>query len=338
MNKNLATVSLEEQQNQLENRKNFTFFNNGYVDGYSFSFLLFESLWLDGFDVQNPNQILDVLFAYVTDEQVQGKKVLETHINNMTPESYTVYPKGKTVMFHCTYFVHNIHNIIDNIGEFTLHIPRPNKIPFYSWWIKREHIYTYTYFDAFFRDFTKLLNSIPNYKSGLINLHISRHIVDEDFSAYSTIIEKEQRSKEILDRINKSIEQKFYLEAIALEESCISDRLSLVLYIKGQKAGTKNFVRLIEQCSEYIPIGLKNDIDSWRRDRNNSIHNIVRSSPLEKLIELDKLDELSAITANLGVELLNKVNEWFEEFILYEMSPFHFRIADENISNVSELN
>lgn len=328
MNKNLATITLEEQQDLLESRKNLAFFNNGYVDGYIFSFWLFESLWFDGFDVQSPNQILEALFAFVTDEQVQKKIVRETHINNMTSEAYAVYPEGKTVMLHCTYFIHNIHDIINNIGEISLQIPREDKDMLYSWWIKREHIYTYTYFDTFFRDFTKLLNSIPNYKSSLMGLHISRHILDEDFSAYSTIIEKEQRSKEILDRINKAVEQEFYLEAIALEESCISDRLSLILYIKGQKAGTKNFARLIEHCSEFIPKELKSDIDSWRRERNNSIHNLVRSSPLEKLIELDKLDELSAITANLGVELLAKVNEWFEVFILYEMNPFHFRIQD----------
>ncbi len=328
MNSNLATISLEEQQSQLEGRKQLKFFKDGYVDGYSFAYWLGQSLWLDGLNIDYAYKLIELMLSFVDDEQIKSKKVFETHINDMTPDAYKMYPEGRTILFHCTYFL-NVHEFISAIGEVVLKLPRTENDMLYSWWIKREHIYTYTYLDTFFREFTKILDSTPNYRTSLMNLHISRHIPDEDFSAYSTIIAKEQRSKEIVKRINSAIEQEFHLEAIALEESCISDRLSLVLYIKGQKARTKSFAKLTEQCSEFIPKELKQDIDSWRRERNKSIHNLVRSSPLEELIELDKLDELSAGTAKRGINLLAKVNEWFEEFILYEMNPFHFRIPDD---------
>lgn len=333
MNKNLANISLEEQQAQLESRKHYTFFKDGYVDGYSFTFWLFESLWLDGFDVKNPVDLLNALCSFIEDEHIEEKKVFETHINDMTPEAYAMYPQGKTILFHGTFFLKTIHNYISLIGEGVIQTPRTEKDMLYTWWLKRENVYTYTYLDTFMRQFTENLDSTPSFRSIVMDLHLSRHLPDEEFSAYSTIIKKEERSKNIVERINKAIAQEFYLEAIALEESCISDRLSLILYLKGQKAGTKSFAKLIEQCGEFLPKNLKADVDSWRKERNKAIHNLVRSSPLEEVIDLEELDSLSAKTAKKGVGLLERVNVCFDEFILSEMNPFHLRLQEESILN-----
>lgn len=329
MNKNLATLSLKEQLAQLESRKQIALFKDGYVDGYSFAFWLFESLLLDGFDVKNPVDLLNALCSFIEDEHIEQKKVFETHINDMTPEAYAMYPQGKTILFHCTFFLKIIHDYINHIGQGVIQIPRTEKDMLYSWWLKRENIYTYTYLYTFMKQLTEILDSMPSFGSMVMNLHISRHIPDEEFSAYSTIIKKEERSKSIVERINKAIDQEFYLEAIALEESCISDRLSLVLYLKGQKAGTKSFAKLIELCDEFLPKNLKRDVDSWRKERNRAIHNLVRSSPLEEMIDLEELDLLSVKTAKSGVELLEQVNLWFEDFILSEMNPFHLRLQEE---------
>lgn len=329
MNNNLVNISLEEQKYQLESRKNYTFFKDGYIDGYSFAFWLFESLWLDGFDVNNPVDFLNALCLFIEDEHVKKKKVFETRIIDMTPESYTMYPQGKTILFHCSFFLHSIHNYISYIGERVIKIPRTERDRLYSWWLKREYIYTYTYLNSFMKQFTEILDSIPSFRTMVMDLHISTHISDEEFSAYSTIIKKEERSRTIVERINKAIDHEFFLEAIALEESCISDRLSLVLYLKGQKAGTKSFANLIERCNQLLPNNLKHDLDSWRKERNKSIHNLVRSSPLEDMIDLDELDLLSVRTAKAGLKLLDAINVWFEEFILSEMNPFHLRLQED---------
>ncbi|MDE1236325.1 hypothetical protein [Vibrio aestuarianus] len=99
--------------------------------------------------------------------------------------------------------------------------------------------------------------------------------------------------------------------------------------MKGQKAGTKNFAKLIELCDEFLPKNLKRDVDAWRKERNRSIHNLVRSSPIEKMIDLEELDLLSVYTAKRGLKLLDDVNIWFEEFILSEMNPFCLRLQEE---------
>lgn len=329
MNKNLETISLEQQKAQLEVRKKAKFFEDGYVDGYHFAYWLGQSLWLDGFNIEYSFKIVALMLSFASEEQFNSKKIFTSKIDYISSDDHKIYPEGETIFFHISYFL-DIHEIISAIGTEVIGIPRTENDRLYSWWLKREHIYTCTYFDSFFRDFTNILSSHADFKQRVMNLHISRHIPDEDFSAYLTIVEKEQRFIDVLARINRAVDQEFYLEAIALEESCISDRLSLILYIKGLNAGTKNFAKLIEICSEFIPKTLKTDIDAWRIERNKSIHNLVRSSPLETLIALDKLDEISAITAKKGKNLIVKVNEWFEDFILTEMNPYHFRIPDEN--------
>lgn len=330
MNKNLASISLEEQQYQLDARKNLTFFNGDYLDAYNFSFRLFESLWLDGFEVEHPVNVLNLLLSFTTEQHVQQSKVREISINNMTQDMYVMYPEGKTIIIHSAALLHSIHDFISALGEHTLKIQRRECDILYSWWIKREHIYTYTYLDAFFKDYTKLLSGIDNFKSILMNMHISRHVTDEDFCAFDTILAKEDRYKKIDERITNAIAMNFYLEAISLEESCISDKLSLALYMKGRKAGSKTFATLIKGCGDFLPEDLKQEIDLWRKKRNQSIHNLVRSSPLEELTELERLDELTNDTAQYGYDLLCSVNQWFEEFILAEMNPFYFRLMEDD--------
>ncbi|MDO6642104.1 hypothetical protein Q4557_19310 [Shewanella sp. 5_MG-2023] len=333
MNKNLATISLEEQQSLLDEMKKFQFFKDGYVDGYYFAYGLAQSLWLDGLELEYARKLVDLMLSFVDEQQIKSKIVFEAPIDDISLEAKRVYPEGQTVLFHCTYFL-NIHQIISAIGDEVLNIPRTDE-KLYSWWIKQEYIYTCAYFDTFFREFTKLLNSTKGYQSLIVNLQLSRHISDEDFSAYSTLVNKEERFEEIKKRINVALNQNFNLEAIALQESCLSDRLSLVMYIKGKKAGTKSFAKLIQQSRDFMPIELNNDIDSWRNARNKSIHNLVRSSPLDELVELDKLDELSSVTAKDGVKLLAKVDNWFKEFVLYELNPFNFRPPEKTNAIIS---
>ncbi|MEZ9950765.1 hypothetical protein AB4376_18750 [Vibrio breoganii] len=333
MTNNLKQLSFSEQQFQLESRKNYTFFNDGYLDGNAFAFWLFESLWLDNFKVGNPVELLDALWIFVKDEHLDQRQVYETHITDMTPEAKAMYPQGKTTLFHFAFFIPCIHDYIAYIGEAVIRASRRKNDRLYSWWIKHENVYTYMYLDTFMRQLSKFLNSLPNFRSAVMDLHISRHIPNNKQSAALTLIKKEDRSKRFVERISGAINQRFYLEAIALEESCISDRLSLVLYSKGKKADTKSFAKLIELCGNFMPSELKHSVDSWRKDRNRAIHNLVRSSPLDELVELEELDSLASDTAKKGLELLHSVNAWFDEFTLSELNPFAFRLADEKKLN-----
>lgn len=68
----------------------------------------------------------------------------------------------------------------------------------------------------FMKQFTEILDSILSFRPMMMNLHITRHIPDEGFCAYSTIIKK-KRSKNIVERINNA-ELDFKLAFPAVEQ------------------------------------------------------------------------------------------------------------------------
>lgn len=329
-----------EQQEQLDVRKNLKFFaDNGYLDLYAFGFWLFESIWLDGFDIKHPNQILDLLsdFLHMIEAgeypgfTLEKYHIVEKTINNMSSrESQAVYPEGKTLMLHPSIIITIIHDFISAIGHHVLNIENGSEY-LYSYWIKKENTYTFAYFDRFFRQFTKLISKVGDFKERLINLHLSIHHSINQVDIESILGEKEGRYNEMKDRIDVALSQNFYLEAIVLEESSISDRLAMALFVQGVKAGSKNFASLIDQCADDLPSELRQELDQWRDNRNKAVHGLVRSSPFEELIDIETLDQLTEQTAMQGMKLNNTVNTWFEDLIIYEMNPYCFRIPDTKV-------
>lgn len=337
----VSNLTIEEQQEQLELRKSLKFFaDNGYLDFYAFSFWLFESIWLDGFDIKHPNQILDLLGKCIyamKHGEYEGAKLEEFHIvevpihNMHTKESQAMYPEGKTLMLHPSIIIVIIHDFISAIGHDVLNIESDSE-DLYSYWIKKENIYTFAYFDRFFRQFTKLINNVGNFKEWLINLHLSiKHPNINHVDIESILGEKEGRYNVMKDRIHVALSQNFYLEAIVLEESSISDRLAMALFVQGVKAGSKNFSDLIAQCEDDLPNDLRKELDQWHKDRNKVVHGLVRSSPLEELIDIETLEQLTKQTAVQGMELNNTVNAWFEDLFIYKMNPYCFRVPDTKV-------
>lgn len=336
----ISSLTLEQQQQQLEIRQNLQFFTgDGYLDFYAFSFVLFESIWLDGFDIKEPNQIIDLLgdFLYMVasgeypEFTIEEDHIIEKTINNMSSREFQLmYPEGKTLMLHPSIILTVIHEFISAIGHNVLNI-ESNSEDLYSYWIKKENIYTFAYFDRFFRQFTKLVSKVGDFKERLINLHLSTKHSINHVDIESILGEKEGRYNEMKDRIDAAISQKFYLEAIVLEESSISDRLAMALFVQGVKAGSKNFSDLINQCANDLPRDLREELHQWRKNRNKMVHGMVRSSPLEKLIDIETLDQLTEQTAIQGMELNNTVNAWFEDLIIYEMNPYCFRVPNVKV-------
>ncbi|KZS22204.1 hypothetical protein BMY_0020 [Wohlfahrtiimonas chitiniclastica] len=249
----------------------------------------------------------------------------------MDVNSYHIYPVGETVLIHPAVLIRFIHEFIYAIGDELLEMPNETDGKLYSYWIKKEDVYTYAFLDKFFRDFTKILSRIGIFKDSLISLQLTgKHEIN--FVDIARIVgAKEGRYNDMKDRIDMALSQKFYLEAIVLEESSISDRLAMALFVRGVQAGSKNFASLIGQCADDLPSELRQELDQWRGNRNKAVHGLVRSSPLEELIDIETLDQLTEQTAVQGVELNNTVNAWFEDLIMYEMNPYRFRVPDAKV-------
>lgn len=88
--------------------------------------------------------------------------------------------------------------------------------------------------------------------------------------------------RKAFSRINESIEQGFYLEAIAIIESLISDRLeSRLTFLKGSDFGFKTLGTLIRETKNvesdlYLKDLITNELNSWREIRNKAVHELPK--------------------------------------------------------------
>lgn len=122
--------------------------------------------------------------------------------------------------------------------------------------------------------------------------------------------------KEAYSRIKDAIEKEFYLEAITIEESIISDRILSYLVggkllvidessIRSNKASLSNLIQLLGKSH---PLHTK--LDKWRGDRNFCIHSICKSYPGKPTFPIADFLSLAKQTAHDGSILAKEVNNW----------------------------
>jgi len=132
--------------------------------------------------------------------------------------------------------------------------------------------------------------------------------------------------REAFARIKESHENGFYLEAIAIEESIITDRI--ISYLKrpnapsqlkkGKHGGYPSFSNLIKILDKDVgrPIEVKkyNDLCSslniWRADRNNAIHCLVASEPGTPSQQVDDFLMKAKKCATEGAKLARAICDW----------------------------
>jgi hypothetical protein len=126
------------------------------------------------------------------------------------------------------------------------------------------------------------------------------------------------------ERINHALEMGFYLEAITIQESIISDRLlSYVLGVTPEaKVSTKSGLgKLISHWRKHAGSSLietnKSDlgqaVDVWRDRRNDSVHGLVKSTPRTATMQPEDFFEMTRQTAEEGKILARKVLNWHKK-------------------------
>lgn len=133
--------------------------------------------------------------------------------------------------------------------------------------------------------------------------------------------------REAWTRIKQAQEQGFYLEAVTIEESIISDRLMSYLASAGTGEQVENsghhpsFRRLIqlwrEQCLLAEPQEswtLQEQVDQWRLRRNTVVHGIVKlpdEAPQDTIIQFV---EEAKQSAEEGERLSRAVDDWVRHY------------------------
>ena len=123
-------------------------------------------------------------------------------------------------------------------------------------------------------------------------------------------------------RINESIKQEFYLEAVTLAESIISDRL--LSHVKSRDVRVNKNTSLKQLIDKAKKLNATVDsinsefdllllLDEWRINRNKCVHSVAKSEPGEPTITIDEFHNLAKISASKGKDLARRVCIWHDK-------------------------
>ena len=132
-------------------------------------------------------------------------------------------------------------------------------------------------------------------------------------------IQKYENYKEQFKRLNKAIDNKFYLEALFISYAIIEDRSEAILSYEGNEINSKNFVsinkklikikKLAEQKKtlpqKYFSDSLIDDILAWKEVRNGLIHSLMKQS-----LTTEELEKAAEDGRRLARELSNRATNY----------------------------
>ena len=140
--------------------------------------------------------------------------------------------------------------------------------------------------------------------------------------------DKYRAYREAWTRIKEAQEQGFYLEAITIEESIISDRLSSYFRnVLGIEKQPNTFKGMHDLWKKHHPeiisdggyIDLMQALDKWREERNKAIHDIVQSDThVDRSIE-NFLSNTKTVAED-GEKLARTISQWCDKKIKAKFS------------------
>jgi hypothetical protein len=135
--------------------------------------------------------------------------------------------------------------------------------------------------------------------------------------------QKYQTYKSSMEQINAAIEAGFFLEAITIEESILTDRLFRFCKNHGYKKSFNDstlgqelgFIRdkKLDQIEE-LSFRFLNELKKFKDDRNFCLHQIAKSEPGTPTQDYAETMRLAKKTAKDGKQLVNKVSKWATKY------------------------
>ncbi|MDU0112284.1 hypothetical protein RT723_04580 [Psychrosphaera aquimarina] len=335
---------METNNNQVDQKfyefiKNYSFFNEGRLDVYAFSVYLSECLSRDNkYTSNNPNLIGQLLIKIVS-ESPQAPSWFQKLTNAEVPQDqFHIYPNGELILLHVTAFIEYIHQFIWTLGEYLQNINKANDDNYYAYWLQSTDVYSYAFLNKLFCDIRGLTKEVDS--SGELKAQLQNIILTKEFEidVTETLLVKDSITEIANARITKAIKDGYYLEAITLQESIISDKLALFLSHKKKQSDSKSLYELISLCLKINKLELFSKVDEWRKKRNTTIHGLVRSTPFEKQLAITDFDNLAKDTALQGTNLVKKIQIWFDDYVYHELHPFQIKPYDQLIGIKGPLN
>lgn len=125
--------------------------------------------------------------------------------------------------------------------------------------------------------------------------------------------ERYELYKAAFEWIGKSISEGFYLEAISLEESLITDRLeSYLTWLKGTDFSFKTLGELkraieMHETDDDLRQLVLGELDQWRQSRNKAAHEMVKIEDGKRVSWTDRM-RINQAVAEVGLELVRKID------------------------------
>lgn len=120
--------------------------------------------------------------------------------------------------------------------------------------------------------------------------------------------------KEAYNRIRESIKQGFYLEAITIIESLVSDRLeSRISFLKKCDFSFKTLGELITESRRIekdneLQMLVGQNLDNWRKDRNKALHEMAKIADGETPTWAKRVEEINPV-AKQGLVILRAIDK-----------------------------
>ena len=319
----------QDEQMDYEFVKNYTFFTGGRLDFYRFFVIFAQCLTIDKkITINDPNVIAKLFLEILATSPEAPSWVSKSFEKSISKEYYHTYPNGELMLIHISGFTQHIHQFIWELGHHVLNVKPIENERYFAYWLKSKDVFTHAFLDKLFseiREQIKAVDKSGSLKAELQNMHLTK---DLEFSVTENLLGKDGVSGIAIERVSKAIADGYFLEAITLQESIISDRLALFLYHQGDKAESKTLYKLIRTVQTHYQNKLFEDVDLWREKRNKAVHGLVRSSPYEKQIGILSFDNLAEETAKEGKRLVDDIISWFDEYVYDELNIFQITPYD----------
>ena len=124
--------------------------------------------------------------------------------------------------------------------------------------------------------------------------------------------------KYAMARMEEAINERFYLEAVMIAESVISDRLlSATAHRRALSADSAQkhlslSVLIARAKSIGLPPDLATELHAWRAARNQVAHAVAKSAPNEPTMSVELFCEQAESAARQGQRLVNVMKRWCE--------------------------
>lgn len=319
----------QDEQMDYEFVKNYTFFTGGHLDFYRFFVIFTQCLTIDKkITINDPNVIAKLFLEILATSPEAASWVSKRFEKSISKEYYHTYPNGELMLIYISGVTHHIHQFIWELGHHILNVEPIENERYFAYWLTSKDVFTHAFLDKLFseiREEIKAVDKSGSLKAELQNMHLTK---DLEFSVTENLLGKDGVSGIAIERVSKAITDGYFLEAITLQESIISDRLALFLYHQGDKAGSKTLYKLVRTVQTHHQNKLFENVDLWREKRNKAVHGLVRSSPYEKQIGILSFDNLAEETAKEGKRLVDDIISWFDEYVYDELSIFQITPYD----------